>query len=212
MTDATVTYLFDPLCGWCYGASPMLEKLADAGLDVGLLPTGLFSGTGARPLDAQFAAYAWSNDQRIERLTGQSFTQAYLQNVLNARGTLLDSASATLGINAASLADTRRRLDALRAIQRARYVDGRDVVTVEGVAAVLIDAGMTEAAAILKSPTEEFMAAHRESISRGRTLFQRLHADGVPSLAVIRNDAPRLIGSNALFGNYDNLIAHIRAA
>jgi putative protein-disulfide isomerase len=212
MTDATVTYLFDPLCGWCYGASPMLEKLADAGLNLDLLPTGLFSGAGARPLDAHFAAYAWSNDQRIERLTGQPFTQAYLQNVLNARATLFDSAAATLGINAASLTDVRRRLDALRAIQRARYVDGRDVVTVEGVAAVLIDAGMTAAAAILKSPTDEFIAAHRESIGRGRTLFQRLHADGVPSLAVIRNNAPRLIGSNALFGSYDNLIAHIRAA
>ncbi|RVA08975.1 DsbA family protein, partial [Mesorhizobium sp. M7A.F.Ca.CA.002.05.1.1] len=42
--------------------------------------------------------------------------------------------------------------------------------------------------------------------------FQRLHADGVPSLSVIRNDAPRLIGSNALFGSFDNLVAHIAAA
>ncbi|RVA38386.1 DsbA family protein, partial [Mesorhizobium sp. M7A.F.Ca.US.001.01.1.1] len=41
---------------------------------------------------------------------------------------------------------------------------------------------------------------------------QRLHADGVPSLAAIRNDAPRLIGSNALFGSFDNLVAHIAAA
>jgi putative protein-disulfide isomerase len=25
MNDATLTYLFDPLCGWCYGATPMLD-------------------------------------------------------------------------------------------------------------------------------------------------------------------------------------------
>jgi putative protein-disulfide isomerase len=24
----TVTYLFDPLCGWCYGASPTIQRLA----------------------------------------------------------------------------------------------------------------------------------------------------------------------------------------
>ena len=67
-----VSYLFDPLCGWCYGASPMVEKLAaEPDFTVTLVPTGLFSGAGARPMDAAFAAYAWENDQRIERLTGQ---------------------------------------------------------------------------------------------------------------------------------------------
>lgn len=214
MTNATVTYLFDPLCGWCYGATPMLDRLAASGIALDLLPTGLFSGAGAgaRPLDAGFAAHAWDNDQRIERLSGQRFTQAYLDKVLNVRGTLLDSSAATLAISAAGLEDPLRRLSALKAIQHARYVDGRDIVTVDGVADVLTDAGMADAAEMLKAPTEALLAAHRELVGRGRALFQRLHANGVPSLAVIRNEAPRLIGANALFGSYDNLIAHIQAA
>ncbi|NUS18227.1 MAG: DsbA family protein [Mesorhizobium sp.] len=212
MTDTTVTYLFDPLCGWCYGATPMLDRLVASGVALELLPTGLFSGSGARPMDAGFAAHAWANDQRIERLSGQVFSQAYLDNVLNVRGTLLDSSAATLGVSAAGLKDPRRRLAALKAIQRARYVVGRDIVTVDGVAEVLADAGMADAAAAMKAATDEVLAVHRELVGRGRALFQRLHANGVPSLAVIRNDAPRLIGSNALFGSYDNLVAHIQAA
>jgi len=212
MTTATVTYLFDPLCGWCYGATPMLDRLETSGIALELLPTGLFSGAGARPMDAGFAAHAWDNDQRIERLSGQRFTQAYLDKVLNVRGTLLDSGAATLGIVAAGANDPNRRLSALKAIQHARYVDGRDIVTVDGVADVLTDAGMADAAEMLKAPAEALMTAHRELVGRGRVLFQRLHANGVPSLAVIRNEAPRLIGANALFGSYDNLIAHIQAA
>ena len=212
MNNATVTYLFDPLCGWCYGATPMLDRLAASGIALELLPTGLFSGAGARPLDAGFAAHAWANDQRIERLSGQRFSQAYLDKVLNVRGTLLDSGAATLGIVAAGLDDPHRRLAALKAIQHARYVDGRDIVTVNGVTAVLADAGMADAAAMLQAPTEALIAAQRDLTERGRSLFQRLHADGVPSLAVIRNETPRLIGANALFGSYDNLVAHIQAA
>ncbi|RVD56848.1 DsbA family protein [Mesorhizobium sp. M2D.F.Ca.ET.185.01.1.1] len=212
MIDITVTYLFDPLCGWCYGATPMLDRLAASGVALELLPTGLFSASGARPMDAGFAAHAWANDQRIERLSGQVFSQAYLDNVLNVRGTLLDSNAATLGVSAASVGDPRLRLAALKAIQRARYVDGRDIVTVDGVAEVLTDAGLADAAAAVMAPTDKVLAAHRELVGRGRALFQRLHAHGVPSLAVIRNDAPRLIGSNALFGSYDNLVAHIQAA
>ncbi|PWJ93415.1 putative protein-disulfide isomerase [Mesorhizobium loti] len=212
MSNSEVTYLFDPLCGWCYGATPMLDRLSATGVRIELLPTGLFSGAGARSMDEGFAAHAWSNDQRIERLTGQVFTPAYRHNVLDISGTLLDSHAATLGISAAGLEDPSRRLAALKAIQRARYVDGSDVVTTSGVAEVLAAAGMADAAEMLKAPTETLLTAHRELVGRGRALFQRLHADGVPSLAVIRNDAPRLIGSNALFGSFDNLVAHIAAA
>ncbi|RVD20984.1 DsbA family protein [Mesorhizobium sp. M4B.F.Ca.ET.017.02.2.1] len=212
MNDATLTYLFDPLCGWCYGATPMLDRLAESGTVIELLPTGLFSGAGARPLDTGFAAHAWANDQRIERLSGQRFSQAYLDNVLNVRGTLLDSGAATLGIIAGGLEDPRQRLAALKAIQHARYVGGRDIVTVDGVAAVLTDVGMADAAQMLKAPTPALLAAHRDLVGHGRTLFQRLHANGVPALAMIRNAAPRLIGANALFGSYDNLVAHIQAA
>ena len=191
---------------------PWWNNWSIAAYPVDFLPTGLFSGAGARPLDEGFAAHAWSNDQRIQRLTGQSFTQAYRDQVLNVRGTILDSAAATLGISAAGPEDPRRRLSALKAIQRARYVDGRDIVTADGVAGVLVEAGMADAADILKAPTELFLTAHRDLLGRGRALFQRLHANGVPSLAVIRNEAPRLIGSNALFGSYDNLMSHIQAA
>ena len=45
----TVTYLFDPLCGWCYAAAPVLARLqATPGVQVVLAPTGLFAGAGAR--------------------------------------------------------------------------------------------------------------------------------------------------------------------
>jgi hypothetical protein len=69
-------------------------KLDEQHFDVVILDnTGLFSGVGARPLDAGFAAPAWDSDQRIKQLSGQPFSEAYLDNVLNVRGTLLDSAA-----------------------------------------------------------------------------------------------------------------------
>ena len=132
--------------------------------------------------------------------------------MLNVRGTLLDSSAATLGISAAGLDDPQRRLPALKAIQHARYVDGRDIVTTSGVAAVLADAGMTDAASLVAAPSDDLLAGHRDLVGRGWALFQKLNANGVPSLAVIRNDAARLVGSNALFGSYDNLVAHLQAA
>ena len=103
-TPTEITYLFDPLCGWCYGALPKLAVLARTpNVALKLAPTGLFSGTGARPMDADFAAYAWANDQRISALTGQVFSQTYREKVLGAHGSLFDSGPATLALTAVAI-------------------------------------------------------------------------------------------------------------
>src|SRR5437763_9595920 len=118
-----ITYLFDPLCGWCYGASTLLEQLAARpDFAVALAPTGLFAGDGARPMDDGFAAYAWSNDQRISRLSGQPFSEAYRRDVLGDRTRLFDSGPATLALTGVALTAPDRELEALKAIQLLRYV------------------------------------------------------------------------------------------
>ncbi|MCS4229363.1 protein-disulfide isomerase-like protein with CxxC motif [Stenotrophomonas chelatiphaga] len=78
MPQNTLLYLFDPLCGWCYGAAPALDALTNhPSIELMLLPSGLFTGRGARPQNRQWADYAWANDQRIAALTGQVFSEAY---------------------------------------------------------------------------------------------------------------------------------------
>src|SRR5579859_8028319 len=97
----TLHYLFDPLCGWCYGAMPAVSDLIQTtDIAVELLPSGLFSGGGARPMDDDFAAYAWFNDQRIARLTGQRFTEQYHRRVLGDPQRLFDSGPATVALTA----------------------------------------------------------------------------------------------------------------
>ncbi|MEW9305791.1 DsbA family protein [Labrys neptuniae] len=209
-SDPTVTYLFDPLCGWCYGASPMLQRLRAAGVSISPAPTGLFTGSGARPMDAGFAAYAWSNDQRIERLTGQPFTEAYRNQVLDAENGLFDSGPATLALSAVALAEPERELDALAAIQAGRYVQGLDTTSLACLVAILREAGFT-AADRLATPDEALLAANRARIAQGRALMASLGAQGVPALVTRQDGRQRLIASNALFGSFDNLVSHLNA-
>lgn len=211
MQDLSATYLFDPLCGWCYGASPMIERLLSADVDVRLLPTGLFAGAGAREMDAAFATYAWSNDQRIERLSGQPFSEDYRSKVLNKPGLLFDSAAATLAITATGLADQRRRFDALRLIQHARYVTGLDITNVSILADLLSSAGLGDAASLLIEGSHELLASNRQLIAQGEDLFRRHNANGVPALVIERNGHQRLLDATALFSSYDNLMAHLNA-
>lgn len=203
-----VTYLYDPLCGWCYGASAAVGAVAaQPGVSVAALPTGLFSGTGARRMDAGLAGYAWSNDQRIARLTGAPFTETYRREVLGAVGGAFDSGPATLALTAVARTDPARELDALAAIQRARYVDGRDIADPAVLAGVLRALGLDGAAAALEAPDDGLLGARRRRVAQGQALMADLGVSGVPALALAEGDAVRALPSGLLFGDRAALLA-----
>lgn len=213
MPTTTVTYLFDPLCGWCYAAAPPLARLqATPGVQVQLAPTGLFAGAGARPMDAQFAAYAWSNDQRIQQLTGQPFTQAYRDRILGAAAGQFDSGPATLALTAVAQTAPERELAVLHALQCARYVDGRDTAHTQVLAAVLTALGLADAAARLLAPDSALHRAVAERVAKAQATLQAVGARGVPQLVVTgQGGALRLLGGDVLLGPHENLLAQVLA-
>ncbi|OJV63437.1 MAG: protein-disulfide isomerase [Burkholderiales bacterium 64-34] len=213
MPNVTVTYLFDPLCGWCYAAAPALKFLqAQEGVDAVLAPTGLFAGAGARPMDAQFAAYAWSNDQRIQQLTGQPFTQAYRDQILGAVNGVFDSGPATLALTAVAQAAPERELEALHALQHSRYVDGRDNANPSVIAEVLRALGLRDAAALALAPDAALTRAVADRIATAQAMLRAVGARGVPQLVVAgQGGALRLLGSDALLGPRETLRTQVLA-
>jgi len=213
MADATdITYLFDPLCGWCYGAAPALEKLAGQGFTVRLAPTGLFAGDGARPMDEAFAAYAWTNDQRIARLTGQPFSEEYRYKVLADRARLFDSGPASLALTAVVACAPEQEFEALKAVQRARYVDGRDTTDFSVLSDVLSSLRLGDAARRIAEPDGDLLTAYRRRVDAARGEMLRFGVNGVPALIVGAGDDRRLIKASALFGSDDGLLADLKAA
>jgi putative protein-disulfide isomerase len=208
----SVTYLFDPLCGWCYGASPVIQQLGQQpSIQLELAPTGLFAG-GGRTMDAAFADYAWSNDQRIAKLTGQRFTQAYRQNVLGRLGSRFDSATATLALTAVSLSEPQRELETLKVLQEARYVQGLDTCDVSVVDTLLLGLGLAVAADRLAASEAELLAANAARIQKARGLMQTFGAQGVPALVVSDDKGSRLLSGNALYGSFDKLLSQMAVA
>ena len=208
-----VTYLFDPLCGWCYAAAPALARLqATPGVQLTLAPTGLFAGAGARPLDAQFAAYAWSNDQRIAQLTGQPFSPAYRAHILDAGTCRFDSGPATLALCAVTQTAPERELQTLHALQHARYVDGRDTAQPAVLAELLRTLGLDAAAALTLAPDAALLQRMAERTAQAQALLHTVGARGVPQLVATGEDGKlRLISSSTLLGAHEELLAQVMA-
>lgn len=209
----TLQYLYDPLCGWCYGAMPALAQLQGAtNICLELLPTGLFAGHGARAMDDDFAAFAWSNDQRIATQTGQDFSEAYRRLVLADRQQRFDSGPATLALNAVAATAPTREYDALKAIQLARYVEGRDITSVASLVDILHALGLSEAAALLAHPEPALIDLNKVRTRQAQALLQAFAARGVPTLILDSAGQRSVLNNSALFANPAVLIEQIAAA
>jgi putative protein-disulfide isomerase len=214
MADITqVTYLFDPLCGWCYGASAKLEQLAvQPDVTLRLVPTGLFAGAGGRSMDAEFAAFVWANDQRIGKLSGQSFSEDYRRKVLDDRTSRIDSGPATLALTAVSITAPDREFEALKAIQKARYVEGRDITDISVLSEILRGLGLVAAAERLVASDAELVSANQKRIADANADMRKFGANGVPNLIVGAGDKRRLVAGGVLFESLETLVEELKAA
>jgi len=208
----TLYYLFDPLCGWCYGAAPAVTYLRNTtNVVVHPLPTGLFSGNGAGPMDDDFAAYAWSNDQRIQSITGQPFTEKYRAGVLANRRQPFDSGNATAALTAVALTERERELEVLSAIQKARYVDGLDVTSQATLVGILHLLKLEEAASLFVSSGEKLHAHIRARAGHAQTLMQALGARGVPAFIAETEGGTQLLQTAVIYHDHQALYRQLSA-
>jgi putative protein-disulfide isomerase len=206
------TFLIDPLCGWCYAATPQLaalrEQVGKARVD--LLPTGLFAGAGVRPMTAGFRDYAWSQDQRIAQMTGQPFSQVYYDHVLSNEAIALDSGPASLLLAIADILEPGCGLDLLIALQHARFVEGLDLTDREVLVAVAGAAGFAPATIDAAFSDARQLERAVDRITTGRRHLSRHGLEGVPALIQQQGDSVRIIANTYLLGPLPDLIAQCR--
>jgi len=176
----TLHYIHDPLCGWCYAAAPLLTAAAqmtdcDVRLHGGALwpePTVL-----PPPMREQIRAA----DQRIARLTGQTFGMKYHEELLPSDTLVLHSRPTLAAVLAArEVAGRAGELAMLHAIQRANYVEARHVVH---------EATLLELAGELGFDTQAFREAFVRApveahVHEARALMTRIGAAGFPAACI----------------------------
>jgi len=180
MVNATLHYYYDPLCGWCYGAAPLIAAAANvAGLAIALHAGAMMSGPNRQPVTPQLRQYVMGHDQRIRELTGQPFGDGYFNGLLLDTGAVFDSTPPTLAILAAEALGTDP-LTMLHRLQQAHYVDGQRIADVTVLQQLAQELGLDGAAfaAAYQRQQGEFAAhvgrSHRDMAAHGLRGFPSL--------------------------------------
>lgn len=130
--SAEIIYLFDPLCGWCYGFGPQMNQFAQSypQFKYTVLSGGMVTGARVGPL-SQIAPYIKEGVQRVEDLSGVKFGQAFLADLHGEGKTHMDSTPPTKAFVILKEALPLKAVDLAHAVQAVFYCDGLDLNEVE---------------------------------------------------------------------------------
>jgi putative protein-disulfide isomerase len=85
MNKPLLIYCYDAYCGWCYGFSPVMKKIAEDfndRLDIEVLSGGMMIGESKMPIE-KIGPYIQSAYKRVEDITGIKFGEDFLWHTAN---------------------------------------------------------------------------------------------------------------------------------
>jgi putative protein-disulfide isomerase len=124
-----LTYVYDALCGWCYGFSPVITEFCRTHSDeftVAVLSGGMMTGERVQPVSVSMG-YIEQAYKTVETRTGVRFGQAYLTNLLRPGLYLSDSTPPGVALTVFKTHQTGQDLAFAATLQHALYHDGIDL-------------------------------------------------------------------------------------
>ncbi|RDL44847.1 DsbA family protein [Marinomonas piezotolerans] len=171
-----IHYFFDPMCGWCYGASSLVNILSEQqDIEVLYHPGGMLP---KQAIDPSFQQHILRADQHIAELTHVTFSDDYVKRIASNEDVILDSfvttqafyAGKQLGVEGATM---------LAAIQSAHYVDALPTYKPEVLAHIGATLGLEASA--WQTAFAEAEALTHESIQATQQLMPSMQVRGYPT-------------------------------
>lgn len=126
-------YIYDALCGWCYGFSPVMQQIHEkyAGrLDFEVLSGGMIMGLRAGPI-GEVAAYIEKAYPDVERATGIRFGEGFLHNILRPGTAIFSSEMPGIALTVFRKHKPEQAVEFAHALQNALYFSGIELSLLE---------------------------------------------------------------------------------
>ena len=181
MTSTTLHYIHDPLCGWCYGAAPLVKAAREV-LPVVPHAGGMMTGARRQRVTPELRSYVMQHDRRIAQLSGQPFGDSYFDGLLRDTSAVFDSEPPITAMLAAE-ALGERGLDMLARLQVAHYAEGRRIADAAVLHEMAVDIGL-DGKAFDAAYAQQQGEATRAHITASLSLLTRAGGSGFPTFVL----------------------------
>ncbi|MFC4298045.1 DsbA family protein [Castellaniella hirudinis] len=181
-------HIFDPLCGWCYAVTPLVQAAhRTRGVHLVLHAGGMLSGPLRRRINADWRSHVMGHDRRIAALSGQPFGDAYFNGLLRDETAWMDSMPPTAAILAAEEI-AGQGVNMLARIQRGHYLEGQHVADPDVLGRFARDLELADDAFAMSF--ESWAGVRGQAhVDETRRLMERFGVTGFPTLLTQDGDA-----------------------
>lgn len=205
MNKPKLYYVYDALCGWCYGMSPVMQQLYDTykdTLDFEVLSGGMIRGSNIKPISGM-ADYIRQVAPRLQETTGVELTKAYHEQILDKGTYLSNSEPPAIALHILKELHPDKQVPLAGAIQRTHFVDGKDLNEVETYLPVAEQFDMDEATFREKFEDKNYKAKAEEEFAQ----VQAWGIQGFPAVVLQKDEKYYLLARG--YQNYEQLAATI---
>lgn len=185
--DLGIICVCDPMCAWCWGFSPVLDRLhATFGgrAPLTVIMGGLHAGD-TMPMDEAYKAEIRGHWQDVAKRTGQTFAHEFFER----EGFVLDSEPACRAAVAVRRLDPAVLLDYIRAIQEAFHARNEDTTDRETLRGLAVALGVDGETFVSLFESEEI----RTETAGDFSLARQLGAMGFPTILLRRGDEAEVL-------------------
>jgi len=187
-TTATLIYVGDPMCSWCYGVAPELNKVVDQlgdRVDFQLLMGGL------RPYNTQtvkeLGSFLKEHWEHVEQKSGQAFGYGILEDST----ILYDTEPPSRAVLVVRKMKPEKEYAFFKAVQKAFYVDNQDMNKLATYLPLVEAMGLDSAVFSAAFNSEEMRAAVRHDFETAAEMGVR----GFPTIILKKGEQYHLIAN-----------------
>ncbi len=184
----TIFYCYDAYCGWCYGFSPVIKRIAEEykdKFDLEVLSGGMIIGEQVQPIE-KIAPYIKTAYKRVEEMTGIKFGEDFLWHINNPEQSDWQMNSEKPAIALCIFKDyyPERQVEFACDLQYALNYEGRDLDDDEAYRHLLEKYNIRHEAFYTKLKSEEY----KERAYYEFGLCKQLQATGFPTVLMQLNE------------------------
>ena len=200
-TKATLIYVGDPMCSWCYGVAPELNKVVDQledGVELQLLMGGL------RPYNTQtvkeLGSFLKEHWEHVEEKSGQAFGYGILEDST----ILYDTEPPSRAVLIIRKMKPEKEYAFFKAVQKAFYLDNQDMNQVATYLPLVEAIGINAEVFRKAFESEEMKAAVRRDFETAAEMGVR----GFPTIILKKGEQYHLIANG--YAKSETMLATIK--
>ncbi len=184
MQKPILIYCYDSYCGWCFGFSPVIKKIAEEyspQLDIEVLSGGMMIGENKMPIE-KIGPYIQGAYKRVEELTGIKFGDDFLWHTANPDKSdwIMNSEKPAIALCILKEIYPERQLEFAGDLQYALNYEGRDLDDDEAYRHLLEKYTVSEEDFYTKLKSDEY----KEKAYYEFALCKQLNVDSYPQVLI----------------------------